>query len=143
MKIYIGADHRGFALKEALKKFLAQQAHEVVDVGNAIYNAGDDYPDYARAVAEKVVTDADSRGIVICGSGAGVAITANKVRGVRAATIADPRQARMARADEDINVLALAADFMDKQRAEEIAEAFLATEFSGAERHVRRLAKIE
>ncbi len=143
MKIYIGADHRGFALKETLKQYLAGQAYEVIDAGNAAYDAGDDYPDFAHAVAEKISADPDARGILMCGSGAGVAIAANKVRGIRAATIAYVKQAFMARNDEDINILALPADFIDEKTAEEITNIFLTTPFSGEARHVRRRAKIE
>lgn len=143
MKIFIGADHRGFELKEKLKKYLKQKSYEVVDVGNAAYDPHDDYPDFANAVAEMVGADTDARGILICGSGAGVAIAANKHASVRAATIANAKQAFMARSDEDINILAFAADFTDAQTAEEIADIFVTTPFSGDERHVRRLSKIK
>lgn len=143
MKIYIGADHRGFALKEQLKKYLAREGYEVLDKGNAQYDAEDDYPDFACVVAERVSHEQDARGILICGSGAGVAIAANKFKGIRAATITDPEQARMARSDEDINILALPADFLDEKTAREIVQIFLTTVFSAAERHLRRIAKIE
>lgn len=143
MKIYIGADHRGFALKEELKKYLTDTSYEVFDCGAVSYDADDDYPDFARAVAERVRREHDARGILICGSGAGVAIAANKIKGIRAATVHAVRQAVMARADEDVNVLALPADFIDAPRAKDIIDAFIMTSFSGAERHARRLAKIE
>ncbi len=142
MRIYIGADHRGFALKEQLKKYLAREGYEVVDKGNAQYDAEDDYPDYAKEVAEQVSGAPDARGILICGSGAGVAIVANKFKGIRAATITHAEQARMARSDEDINILALPADFLDEKTAQEIVQVFLTTAFSAAERHLRRIAKI-
>lgn len=143
MNIYIGADHRGFALKEELKKYLVEQSYKIFDVGNARYDADDDYPDFAQLVAEAIHKDLSTRGILICGSGAGVAIVANKIKGIRAATVHDARQAIMARADEDVNILALPADFIDAARAKEIIDAFLITAFSGIERHVRRIAKIE
>lgn len=143
MKIYIGADHRGFALKEKLKEYFAQKQYRVIDVGNAAYDPDDDYPDVANAVAEKVGADPDARGILICGSGAGVAIAANRHPFVRAATITDIKQAFMARNDENVNILALAADFIDEKTAEEIADVFLTTPFSGDERHARRLSKIK
>ena len=130
-------------MKEQLKIYLAAQSHRLVDMGNAAYDADDDYSDFAKAVAERVVGDTESRGILICGSGAGVAIAANKVRGIRAATIVDSRQAQMARSDEDINILALPADFIDEQKAREIVDVFLGTPFSAEERHIRRLKKIE
>lgn len=149
MKIYIGADHRGFALKEELKRYLVSGGYAVFDCGADAYDEHDDYPDVARAVAEQVsrAPDAhdapDARGILICGSGAGVAIAANKIRGIRAATVHDARQARMVRADEDLNVCALPADFIDTARAKEIIDAFLTTPFSNEDRHMRRIAKIE
>lgn len=143
MKIYIGADHRGFVLKEELKKYLAEKSYEVFDCGAAAYDEHDDYPDFARAVAERVSSEHDARGILICGSGAGVAIAANKIKGIRAATVHVVRQAVMARVDEDINICALPADFIDAPRAKEIIDAFVTTPFSDAERHARRRAKIE
>lgn len=143
MKIYLGTDHRGFSLKKVIKEYLSFSNHEVVDCGAAAYDAEDDYPDFARVVAHKVAGDAGSRGILMCGSGVGVAIVANKIKGIRAATLHDARQALMARADEDINICALSADFIDAARAKEIIDAFLTTLFSHAPRHARRIAKIE
>lgn len=143
MKIYIGADHRGFALKEVLKGYLSSGGYDVFDCGADTYDENDDYPDVARAVADAVGRAPDARGILMCGSGAGVAIAANKIHGIRAATVHDARQARMVRVDDDANVCALPADFIDAARAKEIVDAFLMTPFSNEDRHVRRIAKIE
>ena len=142
MKIYIGADHRGFNLKETLKPWLVNLGHEVIDCGNSIYDKEDDFPDYAFAVSDKVAAELDSRGLVICGSGAGVAIAANKVKGIRCATALLTADVRFNRTHDDINVLAVSADFTSEDQAKELVAAFLATAFSGEARHVRRLKKI-
>ena len=143
--IYLGADHRGYALKEKIKKFLEELGHDVHDLGALEYNKDDDYPDFAKAVAEKVVTNPESRGILICGSGIGIAIAANKIKGIRAGTAAAPAQAKAAVNDEDLNILCLSADYLPNAdvAAKEIVEAFVDAKFSGEERHVRRIGKIE
>ncbi len=143
MTIYIGADHRGFALKEYIKQYLAGEGHVVHDCGNTAYDESDDYPDFAKQVAEGVAGELDARGIVLCGSGNGVAIVANKIRGIRAAVALTVEQARRARSDEDANIVALAADYTNEEQAREIIEAFLSTPFLGEERHMRRIGKIE
>ena len=143
MTIYIGADHRGFALKEYIKNYLAAEGRAVEDCGDKIHDESDDYPDYAKAVASRVANEAGAKGIVICGSGNGVAIVANKTRGIRAAVAMSPEQARAARSDEDANVIALAADYTEHDEAMDIIEAFLSTPFLDAERHMRRIGKIE
>ena len=143
MIIYLGADHRGFNLKEQLKRYLAGKGWQVVDLGNAVYDKDDDYPDFAKPVAEAVSKDPEARGILICGSGAGVAIVANKFKGVRAALAVNAKQAFMERNDEDVNVLSLAAEFTTPEQAEPIVEMFLRTPFSTEERHRRRVGKIE
>ncbi len=145
MIIYIGADHRGFKLKESLKKFLSVTNYEVVDLGNDRYDENDDYPDFAEKVAEKVGGDAsgESRGIVICGSGAGVGIAANKFKGVRCVTAISSEQSAAAKKDEDTNILALAADFLSEETAKNIVKIWLETLFSDEERHKRRLEKIK
>lgn len=143
MLIYIGADHRGFELKETLKKFLKDSGYEVIDVGNDRYDENDDYPDFAALAARAISQDPESRrGILICGSGAGMNIVANKFEGVRAVLINNPEQARLSRNDGDSNVLALAADFISEEQAKEILEIWLKTPFSNEERHKRRLEKI-
>lgn len=141
--IYLGADHRGFELKEKMKYWLLDWGYEYEDLGASAIDPKDDYPDYARAVAEKVVGGAEHRGIVICGSGIGVAIAANKVVGARAGTAASYEQVAAAVNDEDLNILAIASDFLNEAEVKEIIQSFLKTKFSQAERHIRRLNKIK
>lgn len=141
--IYIGSDHRGFALKEKIKSLLTERGFDHEDVGPFEYNKDDDYPDYAKKVGEDVASNFENRGILICGSGIGVCIAVNKIRGIRAGTMATPEQAKASVADEDTNVLCLSADFIDEELNFEIVKAFLETEFSGEERHVRRVNKIK
>lgn len=143
MIVYIGSDHRGYALKESLKRFLSGLGHEVRDLGNDRYDEDDDYPDFAgRVAAEVSKRPSEARGIVICGSGIGADVTANKFSGVRSALAATPPQARASRNDDDTNVLALASDFVGEKAAEEIAEAWIDAPFRGEERHARRIKKI-
>lgn len=141
--VYLGADHRGFDLKEKIKYWLLDWGDEYEDLGATEKDPADDYPDYARAVAEKVVEEDGHRGIVICGSGIGVAIAANKVVGARAGTATNYEQVRAAVSDEDLNILALPGDFINEGEAKEIVKTFLETKFSQAERHVRRLDKVK
>ncbi len=143
MTIYIGADHRGYAMKEGLVAWLREQGHDVHDMGATEYSENDDYPDYAHIVAKEVAEDTQSRGILLCGSGTGIAVAANKIAGVRAALIHDEKIAKVARNDDDINVLALGADYIPLADAKKVITAFLETNFSGEERHVRRIEKIE
>jgi ribose 5-phosphate isomerase B len=143
MLIYIGADHRGFQLKEILKKFLKDQGYEVVDVGNDHLDENDDYPDFAKLVGRAISQDSvNRRGILICGSGIGMDIVANKFKGLRSALVNNPDQAYSSRNEDDTNVLALAADFLSKDDAQKILKTWLATPFSGKENHQRRLEKI-
>jgi len=138
--IYLGADHRGFELKEKLKIFLDGLNYDFEDLGASIYNKEDDYPDFAKAVAEKV--GGEDKGILICGSGVGIAVAANKIKSVRAGTIMKPEQAIAAVNDEDLNVLALSADYLSEEEAKEIVKVFLETKFSEEERHKRRVWKL-
>jgi ribose 5-phosphate isomerase B len=143
MTVYIGADHGGYALKEALKAALANEAYDVMDMGAAAPVEDDDYPDYASAVAKKVQENPlDGRGIVICRSGFGVDIVANKYDGVRAALATSPEHAYQGRHDDDVNVLALAADFIDEAVAIKAAKVFLVTPFARETKYSRRLEKI-
>ena len=143
MNIYIGADHRGFKMKEYLKTFLKSQGYNVTDLGNDKYDEGDDYPDFAIAVAEHVAKEYEgSRGILICGSGAGMSITANKLSRIRAVLALTPDQAFDSRNDDDANVLALAANYVDLETGKRIVGTWLTTPFSGEERHQRRIGKI-
>jgi len=143
MNIIIGADHRGFYLKEELKDWLQTLGHEIIDAGNHEYDQNDDFPDFASSVAQQVSVDLMSRGIVFCGSGAGVSITANKVKGARACIGMVREQVESARADDDLNILVIAADYTAQDRAKEMIEVFIATDFKGEERHLRRLNKIK
>jgi ribose 5-phosphate isomerase B len=143
MLIYIGADHRGFQLKEILKKFLKDQGYEVIDVGNDHYDENDDYPDFAKLAARAVSQDPPNRrGILICGSGVGVDIVANKFKGVRSALVNSPDQAYLSRYNNDANTLSLGADFLNEEQARKILSVWLATLFSGKENPKRRLEKI-
>ncbi len=142
MTIYIGADHRGFHLKEKLTVWLREQGHDVIDCGNLQYDVDDDFPDYSFAVADKVMVDSGSRGIVICGSGGGVTIAANKVKGIRCATAVHVADVKHNRQNNDMNVIALSSDFTDFDEAKELLTAFVKTDFEAEDRCVRRLNKI-
>ena len=142
--IYLGADHRGYNLKEALKIYLKELGYDFDDLGALEIKFDDDYSDYAIFVAQKVSQNPkENIGILICGSGVGVDIVANKFKGVRSAFLFDTQQARMSRNDDDTNVLSLSADFTDENLAKEILKIWLETPFSRLERHVRRLTKIK
>jgi ribose 5-phosphate isomerase B len=143
MTIYFGADHRGFETKERLKKFVEELGYEVVDLGNDKYEESDDYPDFASLVAKKVSADPTCRGILLCGSGGGVNIVANKFPRVRSNIGLSPLQVYAARRDDDCNILCLAASFMIEDEEKKSVKTFLTTEFSGEERHRRRLGKID
>jgi len=141
--IYLGSDHKGFALKEKIKEKLTEWDYEYEDVGPFEYDKDDDYPKFGEAVARKVVSGKGNRGILICGSGIGIDVTANKIDGIRAGTISEPDQAKASVHDEDLNVLALSADFLSEDKAIEIARAFLAAEYDTKERYERRLEEIK
>jgi ribose 5-phosphate isomerase B len=143
MVIYIGADHGGFHLKEQLKQALGSDENKFIDLGALTEQADDDYPDFSAVVAEKVSeAGGDARGIVICRSGFGVDIVANKFKGIRSALAMSPEHIRAGRHDDDVNVLALAADFIPAEKAFEIARVFLSTPFGSDERFSRRVKKI-
>jgi ribose 5-phosphate isomerase B len=143
MIIYIGADHRGFYLKESIKQGIKNDGYEIVDLGNSESTPDDDYPDFAGAVAEKVAGAGEEvRGIVICGSGFGVDIVANKFSGVRSALAMSAEHIRAGRNDDDVNVLSLAADLIKPEQALEIVRTFLSTPFQKEDRYSRRLGKI-
>lgn len=141
--VYIGADHRGFELKEETKRRLEADGIEYTDMGNAVYDANDDYVDFAKAVADEVANESDSRGILICGSGVGVDMAANKVRGIRSCLVFDEKRAMQSREHEDANVLCLASDVLITDTAYEVVKAFLNTPFKGEDRHVRRINKMK
>lgn len=141
MRIAIAADHAGYELKEHVARFAAAAGHAVTDLGTHTTDPVD-YPDYAVAVARAVTRGRADRGIVVCGSGAGAAIAANKVRGVRCAAAYDAYTAHQCVEHDDANVLALGARVTGVALADEIVSAFLVARFSGEERHSRRVEKI-
>jgi ribose 5-phosphate isomerase B len=140
MRIRIGSDHAGFELKEAVKAHLISGGHEVVDDGPPSADAVD-YPVYAGKVARAVAAGDADLGVLVCGTGLGMEIAANKVHGVRAVQISDPEFARMARAHNNANVLTLAGRYTDVPTAERIVDTFIATPFEGG-RHERRVLQI-
>ena len=142
MRIGIAADHEGFALKRQLMKALFKAGHEVIDFGPSSVNTGDDYPDYIVPLARNVASGEVARGIAICGSGVGACITANKVKGVRAALVHDIFSAHQGVEDDDMNVICFGAQVIGEALAWDLTEAFLAARFNNAERHQRRLRKV-
>jgi len=138
--IALGADHAGFRLKENLKNWLMERGHTVLDVGTHGEDSVD-YPDYAAAVGEAVVTRQADRGVLVCGAGIGMAIAANKIPGIRAAACVEPYTARLSRAHNDTNVLALGARITAPEAATRILETWLGAVFEGG-RHQRRLDKL-
>jgi len=143
MKIAIGSDHgKAFELKEKMIAFLKEKGYEVEDKGTYTPESCD-YPDFARPVAEDVAAGKADKGIVICTTGIGVSITANKVKGIRCALCFNEEMAELTRLHNDSNVLALGAAVVSEEMAKKIAMIWLTTEFSGEERHARRIRKIE
>ena len=143
MTIFLGADHRGFELKEKMKEWLKDHGYTVEDFGAQKLEPEDDYPDFAIAVAEKVAENPEEhRGILLCGSGHGMDIAANKIKGIRATVVMSAEFAKRAREHNNVNIISLAADWTSPSDAAEIVRTFLETPFSGEERHVRRLRKI-
>lgn len=140
MRLAVGSDHRGYHVKNKVLEFLTQLGHEVVDVG-ASDDASVDYPDFAGIVATKVAQGEVDRGILMCGTGIGMCIAANKVSGVRAATCHDEITAELCRSHNDVNVLCLSADMLGEGNVHRLIEIWLSTEFEGG-RHARRIEKI-
>lgn len=141
MKIAMGSDHAGFELKEAVKRWLVAEGHQVEDVGTHSAESTD-YPPYAEQAARLVTGGDADRGVLVCGSGNGVAIAANKVRGIRAINAHDTREAEMSRRHNDANVVTLSGQRLDAEQAKGIVSTFLDTEFDGG-RHERRVKEIE
>ncbi|PQV64501.1 ribose 5-phosphate isomerase B [Abditibacterium utsteinense] len=141
MKIAIGGDHAGYELKTQLIPLIEDLGHEVLDCGTDSTKAVD-YPDFSRAVGEAVRDGRVERGIVVCGSGIGANIAANKIHGVRAGQSSETYSAHQGVEHDDMNVLVLASRVIGPAVAQEIVEAFLSAKFSGEERHVRRLKKV-
>ena len=141
MRIVVGADHRGYALKQTIAEHLRSCGHEVLDVGTDGEEPVD-YPDYALAVGQAILSGRAERGILVCGSGVGAAIAANKLPGIRAGLCHDTYSARQAVEHDDMNMLCLGARVIGVELALEVVRAFLEASFSGGERHRRRLAKV-
>ncbi len=142
MKIAIGSDHAGFEVKEFLKVFVADLGHEVEDLG-AFSAEASDYPDWARLVAEKVASGGAEKGLLVCGSGLGAAIAANKVPGARAGSVSDTYSAAQGVEHDDMNVLAVGARVLGIEVIKGVVKAYLEAKFTGEERHSRRLAKVQ
>lgn len=139
--IYLGADHAGFDLKEKIKSWLKKKRISFVDCGNLVFDKDDDYPDFAERVA-KAVVKSKSLGILICGSGQGMCITANKIRGAQAVIPFSKEEARLSRRHNNANILCLSGRYIGFPKASIITDTFLQTKFIPIARHVRRLKKI-
>ena len=142
MTVYIGSDHQGFELKEKIKKYLEKTNRKYFDVGNEVLDKDDDFTDYAKIACLKILADEDpkSKAILVCGGGQGMAMAANRFNGIRAAVIWDENEAKLARHDNDANVIALPAHILkDKDlKTKRIVDTFLDSRFSGAMRYKRR-----
>ncbi|MEX0933732.1 MAG: RpiB/LacA/LacB family sugar-phosphate isomerase [Candidatus Paceibacterota bacterium] len=145
MVIYVGADHAGFALKEALKVYLMEKGYEVNDMGAHEFKEDDDYPDLITPLAKKIVHEASAVGIIFGGSGQGEAMCANREKGVRAAVYygGDENIIKLSREHNDANILSLGARFLNEEEAKEAITLWLETPFLDEERHARRIKKID
>jgi ribose 5-phosphate isomerase B len=140
--LYIAADHAGFQLKETLKDFLAKEGYEVIDLGAEELDLADDYPDFAMELAKQVAQDENAGGILICGTGQGMCVVANKVAGIRAVMVYNDFTAKDAADHLNANVICLGGRVTDGETAKKLVKIWLDTEFSEDERHIRRLRKI-
>lgn len=145
MKVFLGSDHAGFHLKEKVFAHLSKREYDVQDVGDKELKPDDDFPQFAQMVAIKVLGEDDARGILICGSGQGMCMAANRFRGIRASLVWDEREAKLTRNDNDSNVLCLPASVLDEDGAEwqKIVDAWLTTPFAGAARYIRRNRQLD
>lgn len=143
MRVGIASDHGGFTLKEQIAESLRGSGHEVVDFGAHQLDPGDDYPDFVIPLARAVADGKVERGLVLCGSGVGASIASNKIPGVRAGLIHDVFSAHQGVEDDDMNVFCLGGKVIGSALARELVETFLTARFSGAERHLRRIAKVQ
>ena len=142
MKISLAADHNGFDLKKEISDQLENEGHEVIDVGPHSHDPLDDYPDYAKKLADSVSRGESIRGIMICGSGVGASVASNKVKGIRAAVCHDIYSAHQGVEHDDMNVLCLGSRIVGSEVARELVKAFITAEYTGEERHQRRLDKV-
>ncbi len=147
MKVYLGSDHHGFHLKEEVFSYLSKRGFDVDDVGDRELNKDDDFPQFAAAAAMKVIGDAtnDTRAILLCGGGQGMAMAANRFHGIRASVIWNEHQAKLTRNDNDSNILCLPADLLEKESAQwqAIIDMWLETPFANAERYRRRNRQLD
>ncbi len=143
MRIVLGADHAGFEMKQDLVSYVRGLGHEVLDVGTSSSNVPDDYPDFAEAVGAALRDGRAERGVLICGSGVGVSVAANRIPGIRAGICHDTYSAHQGVEHDDMNVLVLGSRIIGPELARELVRHFLAAKFSGEERHVRRLGKVK
>ncbi|MBC8167913.1 MAG: ribose 5-phosphate isomerase B [Bryobacteraceae bacterium] len=142
MRIATAADHAGFELKNTLVELIRSEGHEVVDLGACTYDASDDYPDFAESIGNAVQSRHTERGVLICGSGVGASVAANKIRGVRAGLCHDTYSAHQGVEHDDMNILVLGSRVVGVELARDLVRSFLSAQFSGEERHKRRLAKV-
>ncbi len=143
MRIAIGADHAGFTMKQDLAAQLRELGHDVLDLGAHRLDPSDDYPDFAEAVGQAIVEGKAERGVLICGSGVGVSVAANKIPGIRAAVCHDAYSAHQGVEHDNMNVLVLGSRIIGSELARELVRVYIAAQFSGEERHCRRLAKVD
>lgn len=143
MKLSVGADHAGYEMKRMLVDFIEKLGHSVHDVGTFTPDKPDDYPDYATLVADDIRSGAAERGVLVCGSGVGVSVAANKFKGIRAGLCHDHYSAHQGVEHDNMNVLVMGSRIIGQMLAQDVTEAFLSARFSGEDRHVRRLNKIK
>ena len=143
MKVVIGSDHAGFDLKNEMGELLRKEGHEVLDVGAHVQNPADDYPDFAEALGLALLAGKAERGVLICGSGVGASVAANKLPGIRAGMCHDTYSAHQGVEHDDINVLVLGSRVIGVALAEDLIKSFMSAAFSNGERHVRRLGKVK
>lgn len=142
MRVAVGMDHGGFPLKEFILEELRKEGHEPVDVGAFQLDSTDDYPDFAEAVGAAILDGRAERGVLVCGSGVGACVAANKMKGIRASVCHDHYSAHQGVEHDNMNVLCLGARIIGPELAVDLIRAFLAAKFSGEERHARRLGKV-
>ncbi len=145
MRIYIGADHNGYKLKGIVSEYLKKRGYEVVDVGGDQFDPDDDFPQFAGRLSSELLAsdDHDAKGILICGSGQGMCMAANRFKGIRASLVWDSQEAVEARNDSDSNVLCLPARVLSKDEAFKIIDVWLSTPFAGAARYIRRVKQLD
>ncbi|MEK7583393.1 MAG: RpiB/LacA/LacB family sugar-phosphate isomerase [Patescibacteria group bacterium] len=141
--IYLASDHRGYEMKEKIKQWLTETGRAYEDCGPDHFDKDDDYPDFGERVGRKVAESPEHRGILLCGSGIGVAVAANKIKGIRAGTCVTPEQAETVVIHDHINVLALSTDYVNEETNKKIIDAFLGAQFSDKDRYVNRVKKVQ